>query len=145
MPQYLRDRASSTEGSKLYGGRYNTKGAFGALYCGERPGVCSAELRKATAGRTLAPFVLASLRVKLQRVLDLTDRTVLRRLGVRSKDLVSPDWTLTQDLGRLAREAGFEALLVPSAAAPGRNLVIFPDHLDPASSVQLRAVKPVRI
>lgn len=56
-----------------------------------------------------------------------------------------PDWTLTQELGRLAREAGFEALLVPSAATPGTNLVLFPDRLDPASSVHLLAVEPFEL
>ncbi len=44
-----------------------------------------------------------------------------------------------------AREAGLEALLVPSAAAPGGNLVLFPDCLDPVSFVELLAVEPAEI
>ncbi len=39
----------------------------------------------------------------------------------------------------------WEALLVPSAVAPGANLVLFPDHLDPVSSVELLAVEPTEI
>lgn len=145
VPRHLRDHALSAEGSELYGGRYNPKGAFGALYCGESPAVCSAEVRKATAGRVLGPFVLASVRVELHRVLDLTDHALLGQLGLRSENLVTPDWSQTQELGRLAREAGFEALLVPSVAAPGTNLVIFLDHLDPGSSVHLLAIQPTEL
>ncbi len=44
-----------------------------------------------------------------------------------------------------AREAGLEALLVPSAAAPGGNLVLFPDQLDSVSSVELLTVEPAEI
>lgn len=134
-----------TEGSQLYGGRYNPKGAFGALYFGQGRDICLAEVRKATAGRALGPFVLASVAVDLQRVLDLTDQAVLHRLDLPPEDLVGPDWAPTQELGRLARQAGFEGLLVPSAAAPGTNLVLFPDRLDPASSVRLMAVEPVEV
>lgn len=77
VAQPFRDRVLSPEGSERYGGRYNPKGAFGALYCGETPAVCVAEVRKATAGRKLGPFVLASVTVTLQRVLDLTEPAVL--------------------------------------------------------------------
>jgi RES domain-containing protein len=90
----------------------------------------------------LGTFVLASVTAKLHRVLDLTDLAVLKQLGLQPEDLVVPHWDQTQELGRLAREAGFEALLVPSAAAPGTNLVLFPDQLDPASSVHLQAIDP---
>lgn len=44
-----------------------------------------------------------------------------------------------------AREAGLEALLVPSAAAPGGNLVLFPDQLDSVSSVELLTVERTEI
>lgn len=145
VPRHLRDRAVSTEGSELYGGRYNQKSAFGALYCGDTPALCRAEVRKATAGRRLGPFMLATIRVELRRVLDLTDHAVLVRLGLRPDDLVGPNWAPTQELGRRAREAGFEALLVPSAAAPGANLVLFPDRLGPASAIELLAVEPAEI
>lgn len=142
VARHLRDRVLSIEGSERYGGRYNPKGAFGALYCGESPTVSSAEVRKAAPGRKLGPFDLATLVVELHRVLDLTEQDILEQLSLRSEDLVSADWTRMQELGRLARKAGFEALLVPSAAGPGRNLVVFLDRLDPASSVLLVAVEP---
>jgi RES domain-containing protein len=145
VPHYHRERILNTEGSERYGGRYNRKGTFGALYCGETPAVCAAEVHKLAAGRKLGPFLLASVAVNLQRVLDLTDQTILLQLGLQSENLVAPDWGQTQELGRLAREAGFEALLVPSAAAPRTNLVLFPDRLDSTSSVNLLAVEPTEL
>jgi hypothetical protein len=36
---------------------------------------------------------------------------------------------LTQAIGRIARDSGFEGLLVPSAQGSGQNLVIFADRL----------------
>jgi RES domain-containing protein len=145
VPQHLRGQALSAEGCELYGGRYNPKGAFGAPYCGQTPAVCSAEVRRATAGRMATRFVLVSVNVERRRILDFTDQAILERLGLRSEDLARLDWTLTQELGRLARQAGFEALLVPSAAGPGSNLVLFLDRLGPASSVLLVAAEPVQL
>ena len=49
----------STEGSLRHGGRYNPPGAFGALYCGESPEVCAAEVRKRAAGQPTHPYRLA--------------------------------------------------------------------------------------
>jgi len=53
--------------------------------------------------------------------------------------MVSTDWreerangreALTQAIGRATYEAGYEGLLVPSAAIPnGVNLVVFPENL----------------
>lgn len=141
--QELRDRILSPEGSVLHGGRYNPKGVFGALYCGDTEEVCRAEVAKAAAHLPLAAFVVGTIQVQLQKVLDLTDDQVLMTLGLTRADLTKAgDWRLTQHLGALAREAGFEALLVPSAAGPGTNLVIFSDRLLPGSSIELVKEKP---
>lgn len=126
----------SIEGSLRHGGRYNPPGAFGALYCGEKPAVCAAEILKRAVGQRLAPYRLARVRVKLHRVLDLTDPTTLAALNLRSEDLQGLDWQPTQRLAAQARAAGFEGLLAPSAAGPGRNLVIFPDRLDSRSRIR---------
>jgi RES domain-containing protein len=83
----------------------------------------------------------------LSKVLNLTDETILAELGISQADLKETDWpgiqrsggvALTQLIGRYARSAGFEALLVPSAKFPGKNLDIFyPDNLLPTSEVAL--------
>jgi hypothetical protein len=59
-------------------------------------------------------------------VLDLTDRSTLARLGITAGDLTSTDRRLCQELSAIAAEAGFEAVLGPSAAAPGETtLAVF--------------------
>lgn len=124
------------QGSLRHGGRYNPLGAFGALYCGESRAVCAAEIRKRAGGQRVSPYRLVRIRVALHRVLDLTDPATLAALDLRLEDLVGDDWQRTQRLGAEARAAGFEGLLVPSAAGAGHNLVIFPDRLDARSRVR---------
>jgi RES domain-containing protein len=101
--------------------------------------VCAAEIRKRAAGQPVSAYRLVRIRVELHRVLDLTDPATLAALGLRPEDLVGDDWQRTQRLGAQVRAAGFEGLLVPSAAGPGHNVVIFPDHLLARS--RLRALK----
>jgi RES domain-containing protein len=99
------------------------------------------------------PRVIAAIQVSLQRVLNLMDRDVLKKLKVRRRQLVDENWrgcngrgieALTQAVGRLAWEDDWEedkrweALLVPSAADPGGvNLVVFPGNLEPPGSYLL--------
>ena len=88
---------------------------------------------------TALPRVLVSIQVRLQRVLKLTDPKVRRIFSVTREQLVSEDWrernrrgeeALTQAIGRLAWDAEWEGLEVPSAAAPaGVNLIVFPGNL----------------
>lgn len=111
-------------------------GAFGAVYCGESRAVCVAEIRRRAAGQPVSPHRLARIQVELHRVLGLTDPATLAALDLRPEDLVGDDWQPTQRLGAQARAAEFEGLLVPSAAGPGDNLVIFADRLDARSRVR---------
>lgn len=76
--------------------------------------------------------------MKLTKVLDLTDPDIRLAIGVTESDL-KMEWdevqraggeAHTQSIGRLAREAGFEAIIVPSARHSGANLVVLnPDSL----------------
>jgi RES domain-containing protein len=135
----------SARGSLLTGGRFNFRGAFELLYLSCDVHTCLEETTKALLydGFIVAkalPRTIIGVEVELQRVLKLTDAAIRRRRGVTAGDLIRTDWqhaqdvlgreALTQEIGRLARDAGFEALLVPSAATrSGRNLDIFPDRL----------------
>jgi len=144
LPAFARDPLN-LQGSLRHGGRYNPSGIFGALYCGESPAVCVAEIRRRAAGQPVSPYRLARIRVQFHRVLDLTDPETLGALGLRSEDLVGDDWQRTQRLAAQAHAAGFEGLLVPSAAGPGRNLVIFPDRLDSRSRVRAVGSRPLAL
>ncbi len=138
-----KDDFANGVGSLLRGGRYNFKGAFRCLYLALDEETALAELKHGwrAAGiddYTLRCHVFVGIGVRLSRVLDLTNDATLNALGLKNADLMA-DWradqragreSLTQALGREARDAGFEALLVPSARlAGGRNLVLFVDRL----------------
>lgn len=135
----------STGQSFAHGGRYNMQGEFGALYLGESPEVCKREKLKQVAynPELLPAQVLGSIRVDILNALDLTDTKNLNILGLSQDQLTDPlDTTLTLSIGQAARGLGVNALLVPSAAGPGKNLVIFDEHLfDPTSDLKLLGVE----
>lgn len=150
----------STQGSVLSGGRYNFHGTYPVLYLSCDIHTCVEETTKSftQAGTSVAqalPRTIVGVEVRLTRVLDLTDPAVLRLLGITRLRLIRTDWVTSQDvdgreaftqnIGRLARDAGLEAILAPSAALPrtGQNLCIFSDQLLPSSL--LRAINAERL
>ena len=134
-------------GSVLYGGRFNYIGTFGVLYLSLDTETCWAESLSqydtSSKKASSMPRTIIGIEVELNKVLDLTNHWVLKRLGITRADLFC-DWEDYQDnqqieapsqrIARLAREAGFEAIKVPSKAREGgRNLDIFPDNVKPPS------------
>jgi len=143
----------SGEGAGYNGGRWNRPG-IKAVY---------ASLDLVTAAKEsfqefakygfkityIQPRVMAGARVKVHRLLDLSDAKIRRKLGFRLDELTREDWAAiqsggeeswTQAIGRGCRVTGFEGLLAPSARhRPGKNVVVFPDKLDSDSSVELIA------
>ena len=84
------------------------------------------------------PRLLVALDTDLKRVLDLTDGKVRQRLKLGADTIRNLDWrrenrlkqeATTQAWGRLFLAAGYEAILVPSAANQGTNLIVFPANL----------------
>lgn len=90
-------------------------------------------------------MVLGVFEVLLNRVCDLTDPKIRDRLGLQADDLVQDDWSLTQEVATAVRDAGFEAILAPSAAGPHVNLIIFKDRLLPNSRVDYLAEQDTEI
>lgn len=105
-----------------------------------------AELRHYYPAVPLSRFRTGTIRVDLRRALDLTDperlaalEVPLERLTQRavSRRWADPAYETTQQVGRLARNVGFEALVVPSAhVADAKCLVVFSDLLLPGSSIR---------
>lgn len=140
------------EGAKINGGRWNPPGLFRAVYGTLDPYAALAETL-GTYGDYEIPFeqrlplVLVGIEATLQRVLDLTDGKLRKLLGVSKERMLDADWQtaqskggegLTQAIGRLAWEAKFESLLVPSARLKmEKNLVIFPDQLKKPSHLTI--------
>ena len=132
------------QGSFQAGGRWNGKATFPTLYFSLAPETAWAEAlsnsrRQGLPDIDLIPLTLTGCQAKVKRILDLTDPRIRRLLGVTVAQLKDEPWrtiqhqgreALTQCLGRLAREAGFQGLLVPSAARQrGINLVLFRDQV----------------
>jgi hypothetical protein len=93
------------------------------------------------------PRVTVSVRVRLVRVLDLTDGPTRSALRVSARRMLDKPWreeqaagreALTQAIGRLAHELGWEGLLVPSAARKrGVNIILFPDNFARGSTFEI--------
>lgn len=131
----------STIGSLNWGGRYNVARNFGVLYLSCDLDTCLKELEHAARYEGVSieeklPRTVTGIKVQLLKVLDLTDTRVRKEIGIPKKILVETDWAKenrdgreapTQMIGRLARDAGFDALLVPSARWSGKNLNLLDD------------------
>lgn len=84
--------------------------------------------RAGMAGARMGPRRLATIRVRLSRVLDVTSEPVLAALGVSEADLTADDPVIPRSIGETAHHLGYEAILAPSAAGEGRVLAIFLDN-----------------
>ena len=140
----------ATTGSIVTGGRYNFIGDFGTLYLSWDIHTSIEETTKSNISLLVdiamrLPVVIVGYEVILSKVLDLTDISLLNRIGIVKGDLLE-DWensqmlgvpALTQDIGRYAYDVGFEAIRSPSAVwGIGMNLNIFPDKLLAGSRIE---------
>jgi RES domain-containing protein len=128
----------SGEGARRLGGRYNPPRSFPVIYlCLTRPCVV-AELTTQAARQSvqvtdLLPRELWSIATTLERVLDLTDQSVLDTLGIDAGDLVRPDHAFTQQIGEAAHERQVQAIRSPSATGVDHVLAVFPENLGAAT------------
>jgi hypothetical protein len=93
------------------------------------------------------PLVVTAIDVDVWPVLDLRNGRVRRILRVPRRRMLTESWwtiqghgreAMTQAIGRLARDQGFVALLVPSAIEPAAgNVVIFCDRLRATNRVSI--------
>ena len=119
--------------------RPNTRGArwnppdVAAIYTSlDRP-TAIAEADYAIAIQPIRPRVsrqVYEVRVTLDAVVDLSDRSTLAALGVGEEELTSSSHTSCQAIGGATHWLGRDGLLVPSARAPGTNLVVFADRMN---------------
>ena len=112
------------------GGRFHRAGGVGVWYASSQEQAAWAELFRHFVDDGVDPFEVirraGSVDVADLVVLDLTDPTVCVALGVTEDDLVADDYTLCQDIAAAAHAAGFDGILAPAAALPGRRtLAIF--------------------
>ncbi len=132
-----------TAGSLRAGGRYNPPGELGVLYTSLDRATATKEVARGLRLRGVDPkqfpagaWWVYELQVELEAVLDLTDPDVLEKLGIERDALAATDLRATRRIAAEARSAGYQALLAPSAAAPGaKNLIVFLDTLPEAPIV----------
>jgi RES domain-containing protein len=127
------DDLLSVAGSIIYGGRYNPQNIFGALYMSDSLETCQAEKIRKAGVVSLIPTVTGKVQITLEKVLDLTDTVVLKKLGLAQGDLLreksAGGWLVTQMLANNAYKYGIEGLLVPSIVGQGKNLVVFDKYI----------------
>jgi RES domain-containing protein len=132
----------SMRGSFLHGSRYNIRGYFGALYTSLSVETARREMARYFTVTPQGGFVEASIRLRLNRVVDLTDTSVQRKAGIEWGQLIGTRYAITQEIGLRAWENGIEGLLAPSAARPAeRNLAVFLDNQRPLWEVALTGVR----
>lgn len=124
----------SGEGARIHGGRFNPPNSFPVLYVCRTRGCAVAELRRLAARQALAiedllPRHLYRYAVQLERVLDLCEPSVREQIGVSSRALTGPDWTVCQSLGLAAHELGIQAIVSPSATGVDAIIAVFVRHL----------------
>jgi RES domain-containing protein len=157
-PKYAKETDLLTgEGSRLHGGRWNPPG-IAAVYASFTPETAMEETLAhfryyGIPLHAAMPRIFVAIRAQLTKVLDLTEGVNRRRIQIAESRLLECDWrddvkrgkeSLTQLLGRAAKAAGFEAMIVRSAAAKaGYNMVIFPENLRTAS--QLSVLDPEKL
>lgn len=152
-PRYAnRDDLLTGVGSKTAGARWNPPRSFPTVYSSLDPHTALDEVlahfrHYGIPIASAMPRVTVSIQVLLGRVLDLTDGLTRSTLRVSERRMLREPWraaqqagreALTQSLGRLAHDLGWEALLVRSAARRGGvNLVVFPETLSRRSSLEI--------
>ena len=151
-PAYANERDLLTgEGSRRYGGRWNPPASFATVYAAFADTTALAEAKAnhryygLDPGDAL-PRTIVALEIRLAKILDLTDGSVCKSLGVSATRMRNDDWrmgnrrgdeSLTQAIGRAAYQTSLEGLIVP-ACDGGKNLVWFPGNLRGTSKVAIR-------
>lgn len=125
-------------------GRYHRIGGVGVWYASDQEQAAWAEWFRHFVGDGIDPNEtvrrVGHADITELVVLDLTDQSVRDLLGITEAELVGDDYSITQEIAEAARSAGFDGLLAPSAALPGRRtLAVF------APGVSSRALGPSNV
>ncbi len=139
------------EGSRLHGSRWNPPG-IAAVYASFTPATAMEESLAhfryyGIPFHAAMPRVFVAIKAQLSKVLDLTEGVNRQRLQIAESRLLGCDWrkdmaggsdALSQRVGRAAKAAGVEAVVVRSAEYKnGRNLVVFPENLRKSSQLTI--------
>jgi RES domain-containing protein len=121
--------------------RFTVQGGPGVWYASSQEQAAWAELFRHFTGLGIDPFEVlrraGAARVEDLSVLDLTDPAVREAVGLVEADLLGDGYSRTQQIALAAVAAGFDGILAPSAALPGRTtLAVFPRGMAKVSAVR---------
>jgi RES domain-containing protein len=124
----------SGEGARINGGRFNASGSFPVLYLCSTAGCAAAEFIRFASKHPLGPagFLPRSLYrydVSLTSVLNLTDPQTLEHLDMTLEMVVDEDWSLTQQIGEVAHQFGYQAILNASATGVDEVLAVLVENI----------------
>jgi RES domain-containing protein len=115
-----------------HAGRYHRTGGTRTWYGSSSEDAAWAEFFRHYAEEDIDPFEvirrIGTISFEGLVALDLTDAAIRDALGLTEDDLIADDHAVCQRLADRAREAGFEAILAPSAGLHGATtLAVFGD------------------
>ncbi|HZA40872.1 MAG TPA: RES family NAD+ phosphorylase [Actinomycetota bacterium] len=124
----------SGEGARRRGGRFNPPRSFPVLYLCTTRACTVAEFlragnRHAIGPEGLLPRQLFRYEVGLDRIVDLTDASMLEQLGLAVPDLVGEDLSLTRSIGEAAHALGIQSIRSRSATEQDDVLAVFLENL----------------
>jgi RES domain len=134
-------RGSSTHG------RWSPNGEFEVLYTSlERDGAM-AEVGYRLSLEPIWPSRIQhdmhKIRIHTEKTLQFADVAALQSLGVDPAKYPGFDYTATQAITAAAHFLGFDGLLVPSARASCKNLVLFIERVTEAGNLEVLETRPV--
>lgn len=131
----------STRGAELHGGRWNVPGTP-ALYLALSIETARAEFDRlvklrATSADDLLPRTLATIRVRVDRLIDTRHESMLRELGVEGDRHAKMSLKACRAAGEMVADAGGAGLIAPSVTGQGSVLVILPANLGDEDELEL--------
>lgn len=114
----------------IRGARWNPPDIPAIYACLERETVI-AEGEHILAAQPIPPQLrktVHTIKISLNKLLDLRSADLLADLGVSQEALQSDDFWACQRIGEAVNRLGYDGILVPSVRHRGANLVIFRDN-----------------
>jgi len=138
----------SMEGAAMYGGRWNKEGEK-ALYLSEQVDCAIKEVRKRYLTRvepqTLEKvknqgFLIAIISLHIDNVLDLSDKNIREKLGIKLEDIVQSDHKKCQSIAHELKKKfpKLSAILYPSAVDLNCKNIVILKNLPPLIEVTSR-------
>lgn len=139
----------SGAGARLFGGRWNPRGAFSTICLARPAAACTGEVERSAAASNIPVaamirrgFLVHTLRVHELPVLDLREPAALHQVGLGPEDVDDEDWTACRAVGHAAHFLGFGGLIAPSATGLGHVLAVFETRLRPGQ-LQVETFEPL--